>query len=101
MVGMSYLSKHKQTQKHLKMMDMRLFPQQTIDDVMREMEELEERKNEMNEYEYLRRCNQLKANYDRIRGGVVRSVRSERRRSIRNQGFILYLNIIFGNFHLF
>jgi len=101
-VGKSYLSKHKQTQKHMKMMDMRLFPQQqqqTIDDVMREMEELEERKNEMSEYEYLRRCNQLKANYDMIRGGGVRSER--RQSSIQNQGFMLYLNRIFGNFHIF
>jgi len=49
-VGKSYLSKHKQTRKHMNIMEMRLFPQQqrqhTIDDVMREMEELEEKKNE-------------------------------------------------------
>jgi len=99
-VGKSYLSKHKQTQKHMKMMDMRLFPQQqqTIEDIMREMEELEERKNEITEYEYLRRCNQLKANYDRIRGGV-RSVR--RQSPIQNQNFMIYLNRIFLNFRLF
>lgn len=78
---------------------------------MREMEELEERKNEMTEYEYLQRCNQLKANYDRIRGGGVRSERSvrsvrsmrsvRRQPSIQNQGFMLYLDRIFRNFSIF
>lgn len=67
-VGMYYLRKHKQTQKHLKKMGSRSPPvEPTIASVMKEMEELEEKIDEIGSGDYWRECNRLKSVYDRLK----------------------------------
>jgi len=64
-VGISYMNKHKKTKKHLKLLEISHPP--TMDDIMREMEELEERKDDISNGEYLLECNRLKSIYDRLK----------------------------------
>jgi hypothetical protein len=64
-VGKYYLNKHKLTKKHLKLME-RISPP-TISDIMKAMEELEEKVDEIGSGEYLMECNRLKIIYDNLR----------------------------------
>lgn len=67
-VGMYYLRKHKQTQKHLKKMRLISPPvEPSLASVLKEMDELEEKIDEMGSGEYLRECNRLKSFYDRLK----------------------------------
>ena len=64
-VGKFYLNKHKTTKKHLKLME--ISRPQTIDDIMKAMNELEEKIDDMSSGEYLLECNRLKSIYDRLK----------------------------------
>jgi len=64
-VGKFYMNKHKKTKKHLKLMEISHPP--TIDDIMKAMNELEEKIDDMSSGEYLFECNRLKTIYDRLK----------------------------------
>ena len=59
------LNKHKLTKKHLKLMEINR--PMTIEDVMKKMEELEEKVDDISSGDYLLECNRLKTIYDRLR----------------------------------
>jgi hypothetical protein len=60
-----YMNKHRQTKKHLKLMEVIRPP--NIDDIMKAMNELEEKVDDMSSGEYLSECNRLKSIYDRLK----------------------------------
>jgi hypothetical protein len=64
-VGKFYMNKHKQTKKHLKLME--VIRPSTLDDIMKAMNELEEKVDEISSGEYLSECNRLKSIYDRLK----------------------------------
>ena len=64
-VGRFYLNKHKLTKKHLKLMEIN--HPMTIDEVMKKMEELEAKVDDISSGDYLLECNRLKTIYDRLR----------------------------------
>jgi hypothetical protein len=64
-VGKFYLNKHKTTMKHLKLMESSR--PATIDDILKAMNELEEKIDEMSSGEYLIECNRLKTIYDALK----------------------------------
>jgi len=63
-VGKFYMNKHKKTKKHLKLLEINQPP--TLDDIMKAMNELEEKIDDMSSGEYLLECNRLKSIYDRL-----------------------------------
>lgn len=64
-VGKYYLKKHQQSNKHMKLsMNNRSW---TMNDIMKEMNELEEKVDDMSNGEYLLECNRLKSIYDRLK----------------------------------
>ena len=64
-IGKFGMNKHKMTKKHLKLMEVNR--PQTIEDVMKAMNDLEERVDDISSGDYLRECNRLKSIYDRLR----------------------------------
>ena len=64
-VGKFYMNKHKKTKKHLKLLEINQPP--TLDDIMKAMNELEEKIDDMSSGEYLLECNRLKSIYDRLK----------------------------------
>jgi hypothetical protein len=59
------LNKHKKTKKHLRLMEIN--DPLTINDVMKKMEELEEKVDDISSGDYLLECNRLKTIYDRLK----------------------------------
>ena len=88
-VGKFSLNKHKKTKKHLRLMENNR--PQTIEDIMKEMSELEEKIDEMSSGEYLLECNRLKSIYDQLK-------RNEGLRMINNEFVDLssIIRILFG-----
>jgi len=66
-VGKYYLNKHMITKKHQKLMVRFSPPITTIRDVLKAMDDLEEKMDTMDSYEYLTECNRLKGIYDGLR----------------------------------
>jgi hypothetical protein len=64
-VGKFYMNKHKKTKKHLKLLEINQPP--TLDNIMKAMNELEEKIDDMSSGEYLLECNRLKSIYDRLK----------------------------------
>jgi hypothetical protein len=56
---------HKKTKKHLRLLENNC--QLTIEEVMKKMEELEEKIDDISSNEYLLECNRLKSIYDRLK----------------------------------
>jgi hypothetical protein len=63
-VGKFYMNKHKKTKKHLKLLEIN--QPLTLDNIMKAMNELEEKIDDMCSGEYLLECNRLKSIYDRL-----------------------------------
>lgn len=88
-IGKFGLNKHKKTKKHLRLMENNR--PQTIEDIMKEMSDLEEKIDEISSGEYLLECNRLKSIYDRLK-------RNEGLRMIDNELVDLssIIRILFG-----
>ena len=88
-IGKFGLNKHKKTKKHLRLMENNR--PQTIEDIMKEMSELEEKIDEISSGEYLLECNRLKSIYDQLK-------RNEGLRMIDNELVDLssIIRILFG-----
>ena len=65
-IGKFGLNKHKQTMKHKRLM-MEINRPHTLEEIMKEMNELEEKIDDMSSGEYLSECNRLKSIYDRLK----------------------------------
>ena len=89
-IGKFGLNKHKQTMKHKRLM-MEINRPHTLEEIMKEMNELEEKIDDMSSGEYLLECNRLKSIYDRLK-------RNESLRMINNELVDLssIIRILFG-----
>jgi hypothetical protein len=82
-VGKFYMNKHKKTKKHLKLLE--ISRPSTIDDIMKAMNALEDKIDDMSSGEYLIECDRLKSMYDRLK-------RTENMR-VDNDIFLVLLNL--------
>ena len=64
-VGKFYMKKHKMTKKHLKLMEVR--QPNSLSEIIKKMNELEEKVDDITSAEYLFECNRLKSIYDRLK----------------------------------
>jgi hypothetical protein len=85
-VGKFYMNKHKKTKKHLKLLEINQPP--TLDNIMKAMNELEKKIDDMSSGEYLLECNRLKSIYDRLK-------RTENMR-VDNNDILSIIMILFG-----